>query len=78
VCGNGTLRHDAALYPYQDEVGALFLAYQTRAKLLEKPSGKKYSRLSGCAWRLTASIAHEINNRWVTEFKHLRHGSLTL
>lgn len=57
---------DPALYPYHDEVGQLFLAYETvRAKLLEKARFEmemvKSERMAAVG-RLTASIAHEINN----------------
>lgn len=65
--GNGTPEAlDAALYPYQDEVGQLFLAYQDmRAKLLEKTELEKEilkTERMAALGRLTASIAHEINN----------------
>jgi signal transduction histidine kinase len=57
---------DAGLYPYRDEVGQLFLAYEgMRTKLLEKAELEKQmlttDRMAALG-RLTASIAHEINN----------------
>lgn len=57
---------DATLYPYRDEVGQLFLAYEDmRAKLLEKAELEKEmlrtDRMAAIG-RLTASMAHEINN----------------
>lgn len=65
--GRGELEAlDPGLYPYQDEVGQLFLAYEDmRTKLLEKTELEremlKTDRLAALG-RLTASIAHEINN----------------
>ncbi|MBP9907067.1 MAG: HAMP domain-containing histidine kinase [Rhodoferax sp.] len=65
--GRGDLEGlDARLYPYQDEVGQLFLAYEgMRTKLLEKAELERQmlttDRLAALG-RLTASIAHEINN----------------
>jgi signal transduction histidine kinase len=57
---------DPALYPYRDEVGQLFLAYEDmQAKLLEKSELEKEmikSERMAAVGRLTASIAHEINN----------------
>ena len=57
---------DATLYPFHDEVGQLFFAYEgMRTKLLEKAELEKQmlttDRLAALG-RLTASIAHEINN----------------
>ena len=57
---------DASLYPYKDEVGQLFAAYaDMRAKLMEKAELEKEmvkrERMAAVG-RLTASIAHEINN----------------
>jgi signal transduction histidine kinase len=57
---------DASLYPYHDEVGQLFRAYEDmRARLMEKAELEKQmlttDRLAALG-RLTASIAHEINN----------------
>jgi signal transduction histidine kinase len=65
--GRGDLEAlDASLYPYRDEVGQLFLAYEDmRTKLLEKAELEKQmlttDRLAALG-RLSASIAHEINN----------------
>jgi signal transduction histidine kinase len=57
---------DASLYPFQDEVGQLFLAYEDmRSKLLEKAELEKEilkTERMAAVGRLTASIAHEINN----------------
>lgn len=57
---------DPALYPFHDEVGQLFLAYQDmRTKLLEKAELEKEilkTERMAALGRLTASIAHEINN----------------
>ena len=57
---------DASLYPYKDEVGQLFTAYaDMRAKLMEKAELEKEmvkSERMAAVGRLTASIAHEINN----------------
>lgn len=57
---------DPSLYPYRDEVGQLFLAYEAmRTKLLEKAELERQmlttDRMAALG-RLTASIAHEINN----------------
>lgn len=65
--GSGDLEAlDAKLYPYQDEVGQLFLAYETLlSKLREKAAFEKEmvkSERMAAVGRLTASIAHEINN----------------
>ncbi|OGB58399.1 MAG: hypothetical protein A2503_09950 [Burkholderiales bacterium RIFOXYD12_FULL_59_19] len=57
---------DASLYPYKDEVGQLFSAYaDMRSKLMEKAELEKEmikSERMAAVGRLTASIAHEINN----------------
>jgi signal transduction histidine kinase len=57
---------DATLYPYKDEVGQLFAAYtDMRSKLMEKAELEKEmikSERMAAVGRLTASIAHEINN----------------
>ena len=65
--GSGELEAlDPALYPYKDEVGQLFLAYEAvLAKLREKAEFEKEmlkSERMAAVGRLTASIAHEINN----------------
>jgi len=65
--GSGELEAlDPTLYPYRDEVGQLFLAYETvRSKLQEKAEFEKQmvkSERMAAVGRLTASIAHEINN----------------
>ncbi len=65
--GSGELRDlDPALYPYGDEVGQLFRAYEAvLAKLREKAVFEKEmikSERMAAVGRLTASIAHEINN----------------
>ena len=65
--GNGELEDlDPALYPYGDEVGQLFLAYEAVLhKLREKAEFEKEmvkSERMAAVGRLTASIAHEINN----------------
>lgn len=65
--GSGELQPlDPALYPYQDEVGQLFLAYgAVHSKLQEKAEFEKEmikSERMAAVGRLTASIAHEINN----------------
>lgn len=57
---------DASVYPYHDEVGQLFGAYEDmRARLLEKAALEKQmlqtDRLAALG-RLTAGMAHEINN----------------
>jgi signal transduction histidine kinase len=65
--GRGELEAlDYDLYPYHDEVGQLFTAYaDMRSKLLEKAELEKQmlttDRMAALG-RLTASIAHEINN----------------
>ncbi len=65
--GSGNLEAlDPALYPYRDEVGQLFLAYETLfSKLHEKAEFEKEmikSERMAAVGRLSASIAHEINN----------------
>lgn len=65
--GSGELEDlDPALYPYRDEVGQLFLAYEAVLhKLREKAAFEKEmvkSERMAAVGRLTASIAHEINN----------------
>lgn len=61
-----TPRIDPKLYPYKDEVGLLYEAYaEMHAKLLEKAAVEKEmikSERMAAVGRLTASIAHEINN----------------
>ncbi len=57
---------DPHLYPYRDEVGALYLAYRQmleslREKLLLEQEVVKQEKMAAVG-RLTASIAHEINN----------------
>lgn len=57
---------DPKLYPYLDEVGLLFMAYgEMFSKLQEKAELEKEvvkSERMAAVGRLTASIAHEINN----------------
>ena len=57
---------DPSLYPYRDEVGLLFLAYKKMlAELQDKAAFEKEmvkSERMAAVGRLTASIAHEINN----------------
>lgn len=65
--GSGELEDlDPALYPYGDEVGQLFQAYEAvLIKLREKAAFEKEmvkSERMAAVGRLTASIAHEINN----------------
>jgi signal transduction histidine kinase len=65
--GSGELEDlDPALYPYRDEVGQLFLAYEAVLhKLREKAEFEREmikSERMAAVGRLTASIAHEINN----------------
>lgn len=65
--GSGELAPlDPALYPYRDEVGLLFRAYEEMlSKLQEKAEFEKEmvkSERMAAVGRLTASIAHEINN----------------
>lgn len=65
--GSGELEElDPALYPYGDEVGQLFSAYQAvLLKLREKAEFEKEvikSERMAAVGRLSASIAHEINN----------------
>lgn len=65
--GSGELEDlDPSLYPYGDEVGQLFKAYEAvLAKLREKAVFEKEmvrSERMAAVGRLTASIAHEINN----------------
>ncbi len=57
---------DPTLYPYRDEVGALYLAYgqmvdELKEKIVLKREVIKHERMAAVG-RLTASIAHEINN----------------
>jgi signal transduction histidine kinase len=57
---------DPGIYPYQDEIGMLYLAYEKMvSELQEKASFQqevlKTERMAAVG-RLTASIAHEINN----------------
>ncbi|MCF8168261.1 MAG: HAMP domain-containing histidine kinase [Rhodoferax sp.] len=65
--GSGELESlDPQLYPYRDEVGQLFIAYQqVLSKLREKAEFEREmvkSERMAAVGRLTASIAHEINN----------------
>ena len=65
--GNGELEDvDPTLYPYRDEVGQLFAAYEAvLSKLRERAAFEKEvikSERMAAVGRLTASIAHEINN----------------
>ena len=65
--GSGELTPlDPAMYPYRDEVGLLFRAYdEMLSKLREKAEFEKEmvkSERMAAVGRLTASIAHEINN----------------
>lgn len=65
--GSGELEAlDPALYPYRDEVGRLFLAYESvLSKLREKAEFEKAmikSERMAAVGRLTAIMAHEINN----------------
>lgn len=57
---------DPSLYPYRDEMGLLFLAYEEMvSKLREKAEFEKEvikSERMAAVGRLSASIAHEINN----------------
>ena len=57
---------DPSLYPYRDEVGLLFLAYEEMlSKLREKAAFEKEmvkSERMAAVGRLSSSIAHEINN----------------
>lgn len=75
---------DPHLYPYNDEVGALYLAYgrmleAMQEKLLLEQEVVRQERMAAVG-RLTASIAHEINNplggmlNAISTLK--RHGSL--
>ena len=57
---------DPRLYPYHDEVGDLYLAYgqmvdELKEKIVLKREVIKHERMAAVG-RLTASIAHEINN----------------
>ncbi len=57
---------DPALYPYRDEVGALYLAYgqmvnELKEKIVLKREVLEHERMAAVG-RLTAGIAHEINN----------------
>jgi len=65
--GSGELTPlDPAMYPYRDEVGLLFRAYdEMLSKLQEKAEFEREmvkSERMAAVGRLTASIAHEINN----------------
>lgn len=65
--GSGELTPlDPTLYPYRDEVGALYLAYgqmveELKEKIVLKREVLNHERMAAVG-RLTASIAHEINN----------------
>lgn len=65
--GSGELQPlDPSLYPYRDEVGLLFMAYEKMLTELQKKAEfeqemVKTERMAAVG-RLTASIAHEINN----------------
>lgn len=65
--GSGELAPlDPTLYPYRDEVGALYRAYgqmvdELHEKIVLKREVINYERMAAVG-RLTASIAHEINN----------------
>jgi signal transduction histidine kinase len=65
--GSGELTPlDPTLYPYRDEVGDLYLAYgqmveELKEKIVLKREVLDHERMAAVG-RLTASIAHEINN----------------
>jgi len=65
--GSGELEAlDPSIYPYRDEIGLLFIAYQRMlSDLQEKTEFEKEmvnTERMAAVGRLTASIAHEINN----------------
>ncbi|OGA98935.1 MAG: hypothetical protein A3E79_01780 [Burkholderiales bacterium RIFCSPHIGHO2_12_FULL_61_11] len=65
--GSGELQAlDPSIYPYRDEIGLLFIAYEKMlSELREKGEFEKEmvkSERMAAVGRLTASIAHEINN----------------
>ena len=66
VSGGELTPLDPKLYPYRDEVGALYTAYgqmvdEMKEKIVLKREVVKHERMAAVG-RLTASIAHEINN----------------
>jgi len=65
--GSGELAPlDPELYPYRDEIGMLYLAYEKMVSELREKAGFEQEVLKtermAAVGRLTASIAHEINN----------------